>query len=143
MLKKILAKAISTQSSAGVSLMRTTVGGIFFKAGAGKLFGWFGGYGLNAVFDYFQNLGIPFPVFNGYLVAITEFAGGLALILGIFTRFAAFPFCITMLVAIATADKNDPYYPLVLLMSCIALIDTGGGLISLDRLLMKLKAFKS
>lgn len=136
-------RIVSTRSGIGVSLMRMVVGGIFFKAGAGKLFGWFGGYGLSAVFDYFQNLGIPFPVINAYLVSITEFAGGLALILGLCTRLAAFPFCITMLVAIVTADKEDPYYTLVLLMSCIALIDTGGGKLSFDRLLMKLRCFGS
>ncbi|PIR17604.1 MAG: DoxX family protein [Deltaproteobacteria bacterium CG11_big_fil_rev_8_21_14_0_20_49_13] len=139
---KLIYKIIFTQTGFGVSLMRIVVGGIFFKAGAGKLFGWFGGYGLDAVFTYFQNLGIPFPVFNGYLVAITEFAGGLALILGFATRLTAFPFCIIMLIAIITADKDDPYYPLVLLMSSIALIDAGGGLFSLDKLLSRFKIFK-
>jgi putative oxidoreductase len=125
---------VSTRSGLGVTLLRLVIGGIFFKAGAGKLFGWFGGIGILGVTDFFQGIGIPFPEFNAYLVGLTEFLGGIALLLGLFTRLAAFPFIITMIVAIFTAHRDgDFYYPLVLITGCLALLETGGGVFSLDR----------
>ncbi|GEM_PF-42200 len=142
-LRSIFKKIISTHAGFGITLLRVVIGGIFFKAGAGKLFGLFGGFGIQSAVSFFSDLKIPFPTFNAYLVGITEFAGGIALILGLLTRLAAFPFCITMIVAIFTAHADgDFYYPLVLLTSCIALIETGAGALSMDKCLSQ-KFFNS
>lgn len=136
-MKNLIKKIITTNAGLGITIARIVVGVIFFKAGSGKLFGWFGGFGIEAATKFFQDLGIPHPDWNAYLVGTTEFLGGIALLLGLFTRLAVIPFSITMIVAIFTADKEDPYYPLVLLATCIALFETGSGSLSIDRLFSK------
>ena len=133
-MKKLIAKLTQTQACFGVVILRLVLGGIFFKAGAGKLFGWFGGFGIEGVTMFFEKLGIPYPHYQAYLVGSVEFLGGLALILGLFTRLAVIPLAITMIVAILTAHKDgDFYYPLVILASCIALFDVGSGCPSIDK----------
>jgi putative oxidoreductase len=137
-MKALIKKIQSTHAGFLSSLMRLVIGGIFFKAGSGKLFGWFGGFGIEGATSFFQNLGIPHPMLNAYLVGTTEFLGGLALILGLFTRLAAIPLGFSMIVAIFTAHKDgDFYYPLVILASCLTLVDIGAGSLSLDRWISK------
>lgn len=128
-------KIISSDAHWSVSLLRAVLGFIFFKEGAGKLFGWFGGGGWAATCAYFDTLGIPFPEFNAFLVAGTEFFGGIALFFGILTRLAAIPIGITMIVAILTAHREGGYnYPMLILSSCLLLVAVGGGRFSLDQL---------
>src|SRR6185295_8685903 len=74
-------------------ISRVVVGIIFMAHGAQKLFGAFGGPGLSAVVQMMGSL--------GYLVTIGEFFGGLGLILGFLTRFAAASIILIMLGAIA------------------------------------------
>ena len=139
-MKNLLKKIICTQAGIGVSLTRIVIGIIFFKAGSGKLFGWFGGYGIQAVSQFFTDLKIPYPLFNAYLVGCSEFLCGIGLVVGLLTRLAVIPLSITMIVAIFTAHKEgDFYYPLVILTTCITLFETGGGLISFDRLIVRSK----
>lgn len=131
----LLKKIQSTKACVGVLILRLVIGGIFFKAGSGKLFGWFGGFGIEGATSFFQNLGIPAPHFHAILVGCTEFFGGLALIFGLLTRLVSIPLAITMIVAIFTAHRDgDFYYPLVILAGLIALMDTGAGKVSLDHL---------
>jgi putative oxidoreductase len=132
MIKKILA----TRAGLATSLLHIVLGIIFIKEGSGKLFGWFGGGGIADISGYFQNLGIPFPLANAYLVGYTEFLGGIALLAGFLTRLAALPIVITMLVAIFSAHRDGGYnYPLLILASCLVLVQAGGGPFSLDRLM--------
>ncbi|HLE25268.1 MAG TPA: DoxX family protein [Thermodesulfobacteriota bacterium] len=78
---------------------RLTLGIIFFAHGSQKLLGWFGGPGWSGAIQFFeQNLSVP-PFLTGLLI-ITEFFGGIAIILGFFTRLAALGLTIAMLVAI-------------------------------------------
>ncbi len=122
-MKKLFCKITQTQTGILVSLMRLVVGFIFFKAGAGKLFGWFGGFGIEGVTGFFTKLEIPFPALNAYLVGYTEFIGGILMMLGFLTRLVSIPFCIIMIMAIFTAHKDgDFYYPLMILMSYLTLL---------------------
>lgn len=131
----LLNKIQKTNAGILVSLLRITVGLIFFKAGAGKLFGLFGGFGIEGVTGFFTKLGIPYPHFNAYFVGGTEFIGGILMLVGLLTRLVSIPFCIIMIIAIFTAHKEgDFYYPLMIFMSCLALLETGSGILSLDRL---------
>lgn len=140
-MKDLFSKIVRTQAGLGVSLLRLALGLIFFKEGAGKLFGWFGGGGWAATCAYFQNLGIPFPELNAFLVGYTEFLGGAALVVGLLTRLAAVPIGITMVVALLTAHRGGSYhYPLLILAACLALVEAGGGRISLDRVLTQSKS---
>lgn len=132
----MLKKIFKTNRSYGVAILRLTLGILFFREGAMKLFGWFGGGGWAATCAYFAQLGIPFPEFNAWLVAGTEFFGGIALVLGLLTRLAAIPIGIVMITAILTAHLDGGWaYPLVILVSCLALIEQGAGALSADQFL--------
>ena len=82
----------------GFLALRAALGVIFLAHGSQKLFGWFGGYGFAGTVEYFSSqLGIPAPL--GALAILTEFFGGLAVLLGVFTRTAALGLTVTMVVA--------------------------------------------
>ncbi len=122
------------------TLARITVGWLFLVSGWGKL------HGLPDVIDYFRSLGIPAPEFQAPLAATAEFACGGLVLAGLFTRVAAVPLIITMIVAIATAKREDltgvaslfgfiEYLYIVLL---VWLGVAGPGPLSLDAILVRL-----
>ena len=80
---------------------RITVGWVFVESGWGKL------HHLDKVTGFFTDLGLPAPAFQAHMVSGIEFAGGLLLLAGLLTRIASVPLMIIMLVAIATAKKDD------------------------------------
>ncbi|GFZ83388.1 oxidoreductase [Pseudohongiella nitratireducens] len=126
-------------------VLRVPVGIILIAHGAQKLFGWFGGYGLEGTGQFMASLGLE----PGYLMALlagsAEFFGGLALVLGILTRPAALMSAFTMAVAMFTAHignglfmANNGYeYALTLLVVSAALAIQGAGRFSLDALLLR------
>ncbi|MEO7425328.1 MAG: DoxX family protein [Fibrobacteria bacterium] len=120
-------------------IARITVGWVFVESGWGKL------HHIDKVIGFFTSLGLPAPAFQAHLVATTEFAGGLLLLAGLFTRLASVPLTIIMYVAIATAKKDElhaftdligfsEYLYMVLL---VWLIIAGPGLIALDALIAR------
>lgn len=124
----------------GLTLLRVIVGTVFLAHGYQKFFIW----GIGGVTAGFAQLGIPVPHLAAYLAASAEFFGGLALLLGLFTRFAAIPVAITMMVAILQVHMKGGFfapqgveYPLTLLFANIALIVAGGGAFALDNLIFK------
>lgn len=70
---------IKTDANVGSLIFRVPVGTIFAAHGAQKLFGWFGGYGLEGTAQWLASVGIE----PGYLMAVlsgsAEFFGGVAL----------------------------------------------------------------
>jgi putative oxidoreductase len=78
-------------------LPRVTVGWVFLWSGWGKL------NDLPTVIENFVGWGIPFPHILAPFVSTVEFLGGLLLLLGLFTRVAAVPLIIVMIVAVLTA----------------------------------------
>lgn len=122
--------------------MRLSAGVIFAAHGAQKLFGSFGG-GLEGTAQWMASIGLE----PGYLMALAagsaEFFGGIALLLGLLTRPAAFVLAMTMLVAVITVHlpnglflSNNGYeFGLALLAITGALVLNGGGKLSLDRML--------
>ena len=138
MILSLFRKIQKTDGGIGVSLVRVVLGVIFFREGAMKFFGWFGGGGWAATCAYFASLGIPFPEFNAWLVAATEFFSGIFFLLGFLSRLAAFPVVITMVVAVISAHLQGGWsYPLLILASCFLLIQGGSGRLSLDRLMSR------
>jgi len=121
------------------------VGLILAAHGAQKLFGWFGGYGLEGTGQWLASIGLE----PGYLMALlagsAEFFGGLALVLGLLTRPAAVVAAFTMLVAIFAVHigngllmANNGYeYALTLFAATVALAIQGAGRFAVDNLLQK------
>lgn len=122
------------------TLVRVTAGAFLMPHGAQKLFGWFGGYGLEATGQFFQaQLGFS----NGYLAAFSagsvEFFAGLALALGLFTRAAALAVTIFLLIA-STVHFGGGFfwtdggweYPILWAVLALSFVSKGGGRYSLD-----------
>lgn len=137
----------------------------FFSAGQQKL-----GAGLGEAPDWFANQAFPFPFgvlpadFNWLLVALGELTAGVALLLGLFTRFFAFVLIVITTVAIAAVHWPESWaglgqlwegysvsrvmddgefrgnfrIPLLLLAMLLPLLFHGGGRLSLDYLIVRL-----
>lgn len=87
-------------------LMRVIVGVIFAAHGAQKLFGLFGGPGLEAIVAPPPNgMGTL-----GYFVAVGEFFGGLGLVFGFLSRFSAASLVVIMLGAIVTVHGKNGFF---------------------------------
>lgn len=126
-----------------ILLLRVTTGGTLMAHGAQKLFGWFGGYGLEATGQWMDSIGLS----PGYLMALLagsgEFFGGLALLLGMLTRPAALGTALIMLVAMVAVHwtngffiTNSGYeYSLILMVISICILLHGAGKYSLDHTL--------
>lgn len=82
--------------------VRVVAGVIFAAHGSQKLFGAFGGQGLEATVGMMGVIGYP--------VAIGEFFGGLGLIVGFLTRFSAASLIVVMLGAIATVHGKNGFF---------------------------------
>ena len=123
--------------------LRLGIGVVMAAHGAQKLFGWFGGYGLEATGKFFsENLGLEPGLLMAAMAGGTEFFGGILLILGLLTRVSGAALAGTMAVAIYTvhpdaffASNNGMEYPLTLLLGSLALAIGGAGRFSLDGLL--------
>jgi putative oxidoreductase len=119
-------------------VLRIVVGLVMAGHGSQKLFGWFGGYGFEATANAFAGMGLKPGVVMAALAGGGEFLGGILLILGLFTRFAALNTIVIMSVAIFTAHATAFFLPagmeyaLTLLAASIVLLETGGGALSFD-----------
>jgi putative oxidoreductase len=132
-------KAVST----AILLLRIMSGLILFVGGAGKVLGWFGGMGMNATLDIFKT-NLHLSAFWIYLSCYTEFIGGLLIIIGLFTRIAAFALFINMLVAtLFVGFKNffmgGAAYPCLLMIIFLAIVLSGPMAFSIDAVLAKKK----
>jgi putative oxidoreductase len=121
-------------------ILRVGIGLILIPHGAQKLFGWFGGMGFEKFVALFNTLGYRPGIVWLTLVALTEFVGGILLVLGLFTRFAALALVIFMIVAVHfTSGKGFFWtaggleYSLLILFVGLVFLIRGGGDYSLDR----------
>ncbi len=136
-----LTQTNSKTISAGMLLLRSTIGIILFVVGAGKVFGWFGGYGLDATLGFYTQMGIALPL--AYLSIYTEFLGGLLLTIGLLTRPAAFAIAINFIVAtIITLPAgflapNGAAYPFVFFVIATVILIAGPMSFSIDTLIVK------
>jgi putative oxidoreductase len=119
---------------------------MFVAHGAQKLFGAFGGPGLDGI------VGMLGPV--GYLVAVGEFFGGLGIALGVLSRFSAAANAVIMLGAVAMvhgkvgffmnwsgAQAGEGYeFHLVAIAALLPIVVGGPGRLALGRLLLPARA---
>jgi putative oxidoreductase len=133
-------RLVATDAGWAPLALRAPVGIIFAAHGAQKLFGWFGGYGLEGTGQWMASIGLA----PGYLMALlagsAEFFGGLALLAGLLVRPASAALAVAMLVAIFSVHighglfmTNNGYeFALALLAASVSLLISGAGRLSVD-----------
>jgi putative oxidoreductase len=120
--------------------LRVVVGLLFVGHGAQKLFGAFGGGGLDGTAGMFDNIGLRPGWLHARAAGTAEFAGGLLIALGLFTPFAAAVLIAVMTAAVITVhapngiwNTNQGYeFNLVMAAVVFALAGIGAGAWSLD-----------
>jgi putative oxidoreductase len=120
--------------------LRLVVGLLFVGHGAQKLFGVFGGGGLESTTGMFDNIGLRPGWLHARAAGTAEFLGGLLIALGLFTPFAAAALIGVMVAVIITVhgpngvwNTNKGYeFNLVLIAAGFALAGIGAGAWSLD-----------
>ncbi len=124
---------------------RLVMGQSFYLTGRGKL------ANFARTVDFFTGLGIPMPELNAAFVSRLEFYGGMLLLVGLGTRLVSAGLASTMVVALATADKESflaalrmsgdsgltDVVPFVYLLFLGGLVIAGPGSLSLDALLAR------
>jgi putative oxidoreductase len=146
----MIRKLFATDNNFATSVLRLTLGIVFFAHGAQKMLGWFGGYGFHGTMAFFtQMMHIPAPF--AILAIAAEFFGGLGLIFGFLTRIAAFGIFSNMVVAIAMIHHNFGFfmnwtgmqkgegfeYHLLTIAVAILLMIRGAGGASIDYILAR------
>jgi putative oxidoreductase len=123
----------------GEPLTRLAAGLILMPHGAQKLFGLFGGYGVEATGQFFATkLGLPASL--ALVAGLIEFFGGLLLAVGLFTRPAAALVAGMMAIAVVTVHLPAGFfwtnggfeYPLLWGLVALSFVLRGGGRYSLD-----------
>jgi putative oxidoreductase len=128
-------------------VVRLALGIVFFAHGSQKVFGWFGGRGLPATVQMFQQY-LKLPPAATVVAACIECFGGLALVLGLLARPAALGVIVVMLVAIAKVHWKNGFflatqpgqgngweYNFALIAMALAVLVGGAGVLSVDHLL--------
>ena len=121
-------------------VLRVVVGALFAGHGAQKLFGAFGGGGLDGTAQMFDNIGLRPGTLHARAAGAAEFAGGALLALGLFTPFAAAAAIAVMTAAVITVHAANGIwntdrgyeYNLVMVAAVFALAGIGAGSWSLD-----------
>ena len=128
----------SKHAACGITILRVVVGIVFLMHGWQKLFV----FHFAGVAGFLGQLGVPAPSVMGVVLTLVEFLGGIALILGLFTRWAAWLLAIEMVVAILLVHfKHGFFMPqgfefaLTLLAANLALALNGPGSASVDGVL--------
>jgi putative oxidoreductase len=125
----------------GLLLLRLVVGLTMAAHGAQKLFGWFGGGGIEGSAGFFASLGYRSPAVFVVLAGIAEVGGGLGLASGLLTPVAAAAVVVVLLNAIEAVKVRNGFWngsggfelELLLIAAAVSLAATGPGRYSLDR----------
>lgn len=142
----------ATEAHFGPVIARLALGAVILPHGAQKLFGWFGGYGFTGTMHWFtETMHIPWTL--GFAAILAETVGGLALLVGLASRAAALAVAAVFATAIATVHAQHGFFmnwfgnqkgegweyflPGLALAAVVAIY--GGGAVSLDRVIAKIK----
>jgi putative oxidoreductase len=142
MLKKLLATSNEWQWT----VLRLAAGIMILPHGLQKAFGMYGGRGFANQMDYFTGHE-HIPVMFAFLAILAELLGGVGLILGFFTRIAAFGlFCNMIVGAIMVSLPNGFFmnwggkqqgegieFHILAVAMAVVLISKGAGALSIDR----------
>jgi len=143
----MLTSLLKTKDDSASLVLRVMLGVVMFPHGAQKVLGWFGGYGLAGTLHYFTDtMGIPLAF--AVLAIAAEFLGSIGLVVGLFTRLAAFGIACEMAVAVFMVHLPNGFFMnwsgkqagegfefhLLAIAIALALMIKGGGRWSMDRL---------
>ena len=127
---------------AGLLTLRVGVGGVLFAHGAQKLFGWFGGHGIEGTAGAFDKMGFRPGRLNAMAAGLGEAGGGTLIALGLATPVAGSVAAGTMIAAASVNTPNGFFatqggfeFPALLGLTSAALSLTGPGDWSVDKLL--------
>jgi putative oxidoreductase len=124
----------------GLLAVRVVIGLVMAAHGAQKLFGWFGGHGLNKTGEFFVHLGYPQGRSFAALASLAEITSGLLMVLGLLGPIGPALMISVMIVAAITvhwehglfATNNGIEVPLLYGTAALGLALTGYGQYSLD-----------
>lgn len=127
----------------GLLILRIVVGAFFVGHGSQKLFGWFGGHGIQGTGQFFESMGFPSGKRQAFLAGLLEAGGGLLLALGLLTPVAMAALTAVMLVAVVKVHfakgiwitEGGYEYNAVLVAAAFAVTAVGAGKFSLDHVL--------
>ncbi|MFJ3704021.1 MULTISPECIES: DoxX family protein [Streptomyces] len=132
----------------GLLLVRVVLGVTVAAHGAQKLFGWFGGGGIEGTGQFFTMSGYPSGRTMAVIAGLSETLGGLGLVLGLLTPLAGAAVLGTMINALAVKWGGGFFapagveYEVLLLAGAAGLALTGPGRIAVDRFLPGLRAHR-
>ena len=129
----------------GLLVIRLVFGLTFAAHGSQKLFGWFGGYGLDGTGGFFESIGLKPGKPMAALAGLGEFVGGLAFAAGLLTPLAALLLVVPMLIAIAKVHGKNGYwataegyeYNVAIIAVAVGIALTGPGAYAVDALLFR------
>ena len=124
----------------GLLILRVFLGGFLMAHGAQKLSGWFGGHGIKGTAQIMgQHFRLRPAGIWSWLAALSEFGGGLLVVLGLLGPLGSLGIIAAMLMAIILAHREHFFaqnrgmeYPLFLLVVAVAVAISGPGAYSLD-----------
>ncbi|SHN32509.1 DoxX family protein [Streptomyces yunnanensis] len=132
----------------GLLTLRLVLGPTMATHGTQKLFGWFGGSGLNGTGKFFTMNGYPSGKVMAAVAGLTETLGGLGIALGLLMPLAAAAVFGTMINALAVDWDHGFFapqgfeYPLLITAAAAALALTGPGRYAVDRFLPALRTHR-
>ena len=117
-------------------ILRVLIGGLFIGHGTQKLFGWFGGHGLDGTGGFFESLGLKPGKRNAIAAGAAEAGGGALLATGVALPLAGAALTGTMATAIRHVHgSKGPWttdggweYNAVLIGATLALVEDHCGL---------------
>lgn len=123
----------------GLLILRLALGLVVAAHGSQKLFGWFGGPGIAGTSGWLSSMRLRPATLWAVMAGLSEFGGGLLLVLGVLSPLGSLGIIAAMLMAIILAHwprfwgaEGGLEYPLVNLLAALALAITGPGRWSVD-----------
>jgi putative oxidoreductase len=140
---------LRTDNSPVQLFIRLALGVVIFPHGAQKVFGWFGGAGIQKTLQTFASMG--FPSWSTACLMVVETLGAVLLVGGFLTRLWAFGIGVSLSICMYLYHLQNGFfmnwlghqkgegfeYHLLALGICIALLIKGGGALSVDRSLVQ------
>lgn len=127
-------RACARRGDLGLLALRVVTGGHLVYMTQDNVFSW---ARMEEFAGFLAQFGFPYPLFCAVLSVAGQFGGGLALVLGLCTRFAGLVVAFNFVVAIWIVDSKQPYPAAFAALSLVAaglcLMFTGAGRWSLDR----------